>query len=107
MHSEETINEEIKKIIQIKKINSSEFNIKLKYILTKSNLISKYKNLLKKLYEEKIDKNNKQQMKMLYDIYFHYFPNIKNIQDIDTKWRKFIYFLFFSRYWISRQRSFD
>ena len=50
MHSEETINEEIKKIIQIKKINSSEFNIKLKYILTKSNLISKYKNLLKKLY---------------------------------------------------------
>ena len=89
MHSEETINEEIKKIIKIKKITSSEFEKKLKYILLKSNLISKYKYELKKLYEEKIDKNNKQQMKMLYDIWFHYFPNVRDIQDIDKKWRKF------------------
>ena len=35
----------------------------------KSNQITKYKKDLTLLYEEKIDKNNKQHMKMLYDIW--------------------------------------
>jgi hypothetical protein len=74
--------------MQIKKITSSDFKKKLKFIFLKSNRIYKYKDELKKLYTEKIDKDNKQQMKMLYDIWSHHFPNDKNIQDIDKKWRK-------------------
>lgn len=88
VHSEEAINEELNKIIQIKNITSTDFKIKLYTILIKSNRISKYKNELKSLYEEKINKDDKNHMKMLYDIWFHYFPNIKDIQDIDKKWRK-------------------
>lgn len=43
---------------------------------------------MKDLYEEKINKDNKAHMKMLYDIWFHHYPNDKDIQDIDKKWRK-------------------
>lgn len=88
IHSEEILDEEIKKIMKIKKIDSSEFKTKLKNILTRANKISRYKHELKKLYEEKINKDNKQQMKLLFDIWYHYFPNDKSIQDIDKKWRK-------------------
>lgn len=75
--------------MQIKKITSTDFNNKLKIVFLKSNRIYKYKDELKKLYTEKINKNNKEHMKMLYDIWSRHFPKDKNIQDIDKKWRKF------------------
>ena len=53
----------------------------------KSNRLTKYKKDLKSFYEEKINKNNKTHMKMLYDIYFHFKKNDKTIEDIDQKWR--------------------
>ena len=88
VHSEETINEEINKIIKIKNITSKEFKNRLKQILLKSNRICKYKNELKTFYGTKINKDNKIHMKMLYDIWFHFNPNDKDIHDIDKKWRK-------------------
>lgn len=88
VHSEEKINEEINKIAKIKNISNPEIKNKLKQIFIKTNRLAKYKNELKHLYEEKINKDNKNHMKMLYDIWLHYFPNDKDIQDIDKKWRK-------------------
>jgi hypothetical protein len=54
----------------------------------KSNQITRYKKDLTLLYEEKIDKNNRQHMKMLYDIWAHFNKNDLNINSIDKKWGK-------------------
>ena len=43
---------------------------------------------MKSLYQEKINKDDKKHMKMLYDIWFHFFNDDKDINDIDKKWRK-------------------
>ena len=88
MHSEETLNEQIEKIIKIKNIKNLDIKKKLKLIIGKSNRIAKYKSELKSLYQEKINKDDKKHMKMLYDIWFHFFKDEKDIHDIDKKWRK-------------------
>ena len=54
----------------------------------KSNQITKYKKDLTLLYEEKIDKNNRQHMQMLYDIWARFNKNDLNINSIDKKWGK-------------------
>ena len=54
------------------------------------NRIVKYKNELKTLYGTKINKDNKNHIKMLFDIWLHFFPKDKDILDIDKKWRKLI-----------------
>jgi hypothetical protein len=54
----------------------------------KSNKITKYKKDLILLYEEKIDKNNPQHMKMLFDIWCRFKKNDRNINAIDKKWSK-------------------
>ena len=74
--------------MNVKKINSKDFKIRLKQIFLRKNRISKYKKELQTLYGTKIDKDNNNHMKMLYDFWFHYFPNDKDIKDIDKKWRK-------------------
>ena len=84
------INEEIDKIMIIKKIKSKDFKIRLKQIFLRKNRISKYKKELQTLYGTKIDKDNKNHMKMLFDIWLHFFPKDKDILDIDQKWRKLI-----------------
>ena len=84
------INEEIDKIMNIKKIKSKDFKIRLKQIFLRLNRIVRYKNELKALYLTKINKDNKNHMKMLFDIWLHFFPKDKDILDIDQKWRKLI-----------------
>lgn len=54
----------------------------------KSNQITKYKKDLILLYEEKIDRNNQQHMKMLFDIWLRFNKNDRNIKPIDKKWSK-------------------
>jgi hypothetical protein len=54
------------------------------------NQITKYKKELAMLYEQKIDKNNKNHLKMLFDIWSHFNSNDHNIRDIDQKWSKYI-----------------
>jgi len=99
VHSEETINEEINKIIKIKNIKSKEFKNRLKQVLIKANRIAKYKSDLKTLYGTKINKDNKIHMKMLFDIWLHFFPNDEDIHEIDKKWRKLkINFFLFHKY---------
>ena len=39
-------------------------------------------------YEEKIDKNNQNHIKMLFDIWTRFNPNDYNIKLIDQKWSK-------------------
>ena len=58
----------------------------------KSSQITKYKKDLTLLYEEKIDKNNRQHMKMLYDIWVRFNKYDLKINSIDKKWGKFYYF---------------
>jgi len=58
----------------------------------KSNQITKYKKDLTLLYEEKIDRNNRQHMKMLHDIWVRFNKNDPNINNIDKKWGKLYYF---------------
>ena len=53
-----------------------------------SNKITKYKKDLISLYEEKIDKNNRQHMGMLYEIWIRFNRNDRNINLIDKKWSK-------------------
>ena len=57
----------------------------------KSNQITKYKKDLILLYEEKIDRNNQQHMKMLFDIWLRFNKNDRNIKPIDKKWSKNYY----------------
>ena len=74
--------------MNIKKINSKDFKIRLKQIFLRKNRISKYKKELQTLYGTKIDKDNNNHMKMLYDIWSHFYPKDNDIHDIDKKWRK-------------------
>ena len=76
--------------MNIKKIKSKDFKIRLKQIFLRLNRIVKYKNELKMLYGTKINKDNKNHIKMLFDIWLHFFPKDKDILDIDKKWRKLI-----------------
>ena len=62
--------------------------MKLKQIFIKANRITKYKKDLTLLYEEKIDKNNRKHMKMLFDIWLRFNKNDRNIKPIDKKWSK-------------------
>ena len=55
----------------------------------KSNKITKYKKDLITLYEEQIDKNNRQHMNMLYDIWLRFNKYDRNIMPIDKKWSKY------------------
>lgn len=54
----------------------------------KANRITKYKKDLTLLYEEKIDKNDRQHMNMLFGIWNHFMRNDRNIREIDKKWGK-------------------
>ena len=42
------------------------------------------------LYEQKINKNDKNHLKMLFDIWNRFVKNDPNIREIDTKWSKYI-----------------
>ena len=42
------------------------------------------------LYEQKINKNDKNHLKMLFDIWNRFFKNDPNIREIDSKWSKYI-----------------
>ena len=46
------------------------------------------------LYEQKIDKNNIEHIKMLFDIWKRFNKNDYNINIIDQKWSKYINLLF-------------
>ena len=48
------------------------------------------------LYEQKIDKNNKDHLKMLFDIWNIFFKNYPNIKEIDQKWSKYIFKLIYN-----------
>lgn len=82
----------MEEISQIKEQRSPNFKFKLKSIFMKSNQITKYKKDLTLLYEEKIDRNNRQHMKMLHDIWVRFNKNDPNINNIDKKWGKLYYF---------------
>ena len=56
----------------------------------RKNQITKYKKELAVLYEEKIDKNNNNHIKMLFDIWARFNKNDSNIKLIDQKWSKYI-----------------
>ena len=51
--------------MKIKNITSPDFKNKLNSIIIKSNRISKYRKELKNLYGEKINRDNKDHMKMV------------------------------------------
>ena len=76
----------MEEIIQIKKINSPIFKFKLNSIFKRKNQITKYKKDLAMLYEQKIDKNDKTHLKMLFDIWNRFIKNDPNIKEIDQKW---------------------
>lgn len=93
VHTEEDIDRKIIEICQIKSIDDPDFRSKLKEIFMRSNSLTKYKKDLSSLYEEKINKNNKEHMKMLVDIWRHFNPKDPKINEIDEKWRKFEFYL--------------
>ena len=74
--------------MKIKNITSPDFKNKLNSIIIKSNRISKYRKELKNLYGEKINRDKKDHMKILFDIWYQYYPNDRDIKYIDQKWRK-------------------
>ena len=80
----------MEEISQIKNIPSPIFKFKLLSIFTRKNQITKYKKELAVLYEEKIDKNNNNHIKMLFDIWARFNKNDSNIKLIDQKWSKYI-----------------
>ena len=41
------------------------------------------------LYEQKIDKNNKNHIKMLFDIWHRFNKYDQNIKEVDQKWSKY------------------
>ena len=81
----------MEEISQIKNINSPIFKFKLLSIFKKKNQIIKYKKELAILYEQKIDKNNKTHLQMLFDIWLKFSPNDRNITEIDQKWSKYFF----------------
>ena len=88
IHTESDISQKVEEISRIKNLPSPFFKTKLKSIFMKSNQITKYKKDLILLYEEKIDRNNQQHMKMLFDIWLRFNKNDRNIKPIDKKWSK-------------------
>ena len=58
----------------------------------RANQITKNKKDLTPLIEQKIDKNNENHIKMLYDIWQRFNNNDKNINLIDNKWSKYIFY---------------
>ena len=88
VHSEKEIAQKVEEISKIKNLPSPNFKHKLKTIFMKANRITKYKKDLTLLYEEKIDKNDRQHMNMLFDIWNHFMRNDRNIREIDKKWGK-------------------
>ena len=83
----------MEEISQIKNITSPIFKFKLQSIFIRKNQITKYKKELAMLYEQKIDKNNKNHVKMLFDIWKRFNKYDQNIKEIDQKWSKYkIYF---------------
>ena len=91
VHTEQEIEKVVEEIANIKNISSPNFISKLKLILIKLNYLNKIKKELSSFYEEKINKDNKSHMNMLYDIWSHFNENDTNIKDIDDKWRKYKY----------------
>jgi len=85
----------VEEISQIKKINSPIFKFKLQTIFKRKNQITKYKKELAMLYEQKIDKSNKNHLKMLVDIWNRFFRNDPNIKEIDQKWSKYNFVLIY------------
>ena len=59
-------------------------------IFKRKNQITKYKKDLAMLYEQKINKNDKSHLKMLFDIWNRFVKNDPNIREIDSKWSKYI-----------------
>ena len=86
----------MEEISQIKNIPSPVFKFKLTSIFIRKNQITKYKKELAMLYEQKIDKNNKDHLKMLFDIWNRFFKNDPNIKEIDQKWSKYIFKLIYN-----------
>ena len=83
----------MEEISQIKNITSPIFKFKLQSIFIRKNQITKYKKELAMLYEQKIDKNNKNHVKMLFDIWKRSNKYDQNIKEIDQNWSKYkIYF---------------
>ena len=76
----------MEEISQIKNINSPIFKFKLQSIFKRMNQITKYKKELAMLYEQRIDKDNKNHLKMLFEIWNRFNPTDRNIAVIDQKW---------------------
>lgn len=99
----------MEEISQIKNITSPIFKFKLQSIFIRKNQITKYKKELAMLYEQKIDKNNKNHIKMLFDIWRRFNKYDQNIKEVDQKWSKYFIFIIYinifylySQNWISR-----
>lgn len=88
IHTEQQLSQKVEEISSIKNLPSLTFKSRLKAIFMKSNKITKYKKELTLLYEEKIDKNNPQHMRMLFEIWVRFNPNDRNINAVDKKWSK-------------------
>ena len=88
IHTQQEISQKVEEISLIKDLPSPIFKNKLNTIFMKSNRITKYKKNLILLYEEKIDKNNRLHMGMLFDIWLRFNPNDRNINLVDKKWSK-------------------
>ena len=88
IHTQQEISQKVEEISLIKDLPSPIFKNKLNTIFMKSNRITKYKKNLILLYEEKIDKNNRLHMGMLFDIWLRFNPNDRNISLVDKKWSK-------------------
>ena len=88
IHSEQDIQQKVEEISHIKNLPSPVFKFKLQSIFKRANQITKYKKELAMLYEQKIDKNNQEHVKLLFDIWLRFNNNDKNINLIDKKWSK-------------------
>ena len=88
IHTQQEISQKVEEISSIKDLPSPIFKSKLNSIFMKSNRITYYKKNLISLYEEKIDKNNRFHMGMLFDIWIRFNPNDRNINIVDKKWSK-------------------
>ena len=86
VHLDQDITQKVEEISQIKNINSPIFKFKLQSIFKRMNQITKYKKELAMLYEQRIDKDNKNHLKMLFEIWNRFNPNDRNIAVIDQKW---------------------
>jgi len=109
VHLEQDIHQKVEEISQIKNITSPIFKFKLQSIFIRKNQITKYKKELAMLYEQKIDKNNKNHIKMLFDIWRRFNKYDQNIKEVDQKWSKYFIFIIYinifylySQNWISR-----